>query len=172
MNALSLFLRLSLSLSAFFLSFFFIFPDLSYPFFLFLFFVAVCVQVSRLVEDCMKNIHPVYHIKELMIKRELEKDSSLAKVVKKKTAISLSLSSQTDILSLSLSRVFAASLCLSSLLFFTRTRLLLFPFFFLSLFTLFFLLSFRNVSHVYLSISLSVFSPSIHLQSMCLSLSL
>ena len=34
-------------------------------------------QARRVVVDCMKNIHPVYHLKRLMIQKELEQDPAL-----------------------------------------------------------------------------------------------
>ncbi|KDD75833.1 hypothetical protein H632_c479p1 [Helicosporidium sp. ATCC 50920] len=35
-------------------------------------------QVRRVVEDCLKNMHPIYHIKIMMVRRELAKDPTLA----------------------------------------------------------------------------------------------
>lgn len=34
-------------------------------------------QVRRIIESCMKNVHPVYYIKQLMVMKELEKNPEM-----------------------------------------------------------------------------------------------
>jgi ribosomal RNA assembly protein len=34
-------------------------------------------KAREIIIDCIKNIHPIYHIKRLMITRELEKDEAM-----------------------------------------------------------------------------------------------